>query len=430
MKYIETEFSGSLNGKVHIPGAKNSSLALLVASCLADDIVTLRGIPRIEDVNIIAAIGQDIGMELKQAYGQVIIDPRRIHNAMIDPGKASSYRASYYFAGALLSKFGRVTIGFPGGDDFVSRPIDQHIKVFKALGAKVYTFNDYYVVEAAELKGAEIYFDTITSGATINAMLAAVLAKGRTQLHNAALDPEVVDTAAFLNRLGARIYGAGTEHIRIEGVSFLTGGSHAAIPDRLIAGAFLMAAGLRGGQVTVMDVIPEHLGACLAKMEEIGMDVEFGESHITAFGTGSLKATRIRTGMYPGFATDLQQPMTALLLQAKGKSIVTDRVFPKRFAHLPQLRRLGAEIELRKESAFIRGGLPLQGGWVHATDVRAGTCLLLAGLASEGRTCITGVEHIERGYEDVISSFQSIGAKLSMRELNAQELPGRIHMNN
>lgn len=418
MRYIQAEYSGSLNGTVHIPGAKNSSLALLAAACLADDVVTLEGIPRIDDVRIIAGISRDIGMELTQEGSRVIIDPRWIHSAVIDPVKASSYRASYYFAGALLSKFGKVIIGFPGGDDFISRPIDQHIKVFQALGAKVQICRNDYVVEAAELRGADIYFDTITCGATINAMLAAVRAKGRTQLHNAAVDPEVVDMATFLNRLGARIYGAGTERIRIEGVPYLNGGKHTVIPDRLIAGAFLMAAGLNGGRVTVADVIPEHLGACTAKLREVGMQVECGENHVTAYGTGSLKATRIRAGMYPGFATDLQQPMTALLLQAKGKSIVTDRVFPKRFAHVPQLRRLGAEIELRKESAFIRGGIPLQGGWVHATDVRAGTCLLLAGLTAAGKTCITGVEHIERGYEDIVNSFRSIGARISMRELD------------
>ncbi|RIX50275.1 UDP-N-acetylglucosamine 1-carboxyvinyltransferase [Paenibacillus nanensis] len=426
MKYIQMEYSGPLNGKAHIAGAKNSSLALLAAAALADDIVTLEGIPRIDDVRVIAAIGQDIGMDVNQEEGHIVMDPRWIHSAEIDPRKASSYRASYYFAGALLSKFGKVTIGYPGGDNFVARPIDQHLKVFQALGARVEIFNDYYTVEAAELRGADIYFDTITSGATINAMLAAVRAKGRTILRNAAVDPEVVDTAAFLNRLGARIYGAGTDSIRIEGVPYLNGGKHTVIPDRLIAGSFLMAAGVNGGEVTVTDVIPEHLGACLAKLEEIGMEVERGENYITAYGTGSIKATRVRTGMYPGFATDLQQPMTALLLQAKGKSIITDRVFPKRFAHVPQLRRLGAEIELRKESAFIRGGMPLRGGWAHATDVRAGTCLLLAGLAAEGSTYITGVEHIERGYEDVIGSFQAIGAKLSMRELDARELPGRM----
>ncbi|GLX70556.1 UDP-N-acetylglucosamine 1-carboxyvinyltransferase [Paenibacillus glycanilyticus] len=416
MKYIQADYSGPLHGKVHIPGAKNSTLALLAAACLADDIVTLEGIPQIDDIRLIEGISQDIGMQLKQEGGQVVLDPRWIHSAAIDPGKSSSYRASYYFAGALLAKFGRVTIGFPGGDDFVSRPIDQHIKVFQALGAKVQIFQDYFVVEGTELKGADIYFDTITSGATINAILAASRAKGRTVLHNAAVDPEVVDTAAFLNRLGARIYGAGTDRIRIEGVSYLNGGSHTVIPDRLIAGAFLMAAGLNGGQVTVEDVIPEHLGSCLAKLEEIGLQIECGENHITAYGTGSLRATRIRTGMYPGFATDLQQPMTALLLQAKGKSIITERVYPMRFAHVPQLRRLGAEIEIRKESAFIRGGLPLSGGWVHATDVRAGTCLLMAGLAAEGSTYITGIEHIERGYEDVIGTFRSIGAKVSIHD--------------
>ncbi|MBH5316485.1 UDP-N-acetylglucosamine 1-carboxyvinyltransferase [Paenibacillus sp. GSMTC-2017] len=427
MKYIQAHYSGPLNGQIHIPGAKNSSLSLLVAACLADDIVTLGGIPRIEDVNIIAEIGRDIGMHIKHLGGQVVIDPRNIYSAMLDRGKTSSYRASYYFAGALLSKFGKVSIGLPGGDDFVSRPIDQHIKVFQTLGAKVQMFNDYYEVEASELNGAEIYFDTITSGATINAMLAAVRAKGRTQLYNAAVDPEVVDTAVFLNRLGAKIYGAGTERIRIEGVPYLNGGTHVAIPDRLIAGAFLMAAGLRGGKVTVKDVIPEHLGSCLAKLEEVGVHLECGENHITAYGTGSLKATRIRTGMYPGFATDLQQPMTALLLQAKGKSIVTDRVYPMRFAHVAQLRRLGAAIEMRQDSAIIRGGVPLKGGWVQATDVRAGTCLILAGLTAEGSTCITGVEHIERGYEDVIGSFQSIGAKLSLHELDVRELQSRIH---
>lgn len=428
MKYIETEYSGPLHGTVHIPGAKNSSLALLAAACLADDIVTLEGIPQIDDVRVIAEIGRDIGMEFIQKDGQVIIDPRWIHCATIDPIKSSSYRASYYFAGALLSKFGRVTIGYPGGDDFVSRPIDQHIKVFKALGAQVHNYEDYYVIEAAALNGTEIYFDTITCGATINAMLAAVRAKGRTILHNSAVDPEVVDTANFLNSLGARVYGAGTNRIHIEGVPYLEGGTHTVIPDRLIAGAFLMAAGLRGGEVTLNDVIPEHLSACIAKLKEIGMHIESGDNHVTAYGTGTLKATQLRTGMYPGFATDLQQPITALLLLARGKSVITDRIYPRRFAHVPQLKRLGAKIELRQESALIRGGHPLQGDWVHATDVRAGTCLLLAGLAAEGKTRITGVEHIERGYENVISSFRSIGAKLSIRELNREELSGRVHM--
>lgn len=420
MKYIQVEHSLPLKGEVRVPGSKNSSLALLAAACLADDVVTLTGVPYIDDVLVIAKIGQDIGMSVsREPDGRIVIDPRSIHGAMIDPGMAASYRASYYFAGALLAKFGSVTIGFPGGDNFVSRPIDQHMKVFRALGAEVQLYDEHFVVQAASLQGADIFFDMITSGATINAMLLAARATGRTVLRNAAVDPEVVDTANFLNRLGARIYGAGTDRIRIEGVPYLNGGDYMVIPDRLIAGTFLMAAGLGAGQVTVADMIPEHLGACLSKLEEIGVHIERGDNSVTAYGTGALRATRVRTGMYPGFATDLQQPMTALLLHARGKSIVTDRIYPKRFAHVPQLQRLGAEIEIRQESAFIRGGLPLQGGWVHATDVRAGICLLLAGLSIEGSTYITGVEHIERGYEDVIGSFQSLGAKLVMREMDA-----------
>ncbi len=217
MRYIQVEPAGPLQGSVQIPGSKNSSLALLAAACLADDVVTLEGIPLIDDVKVIAQISRDIGMSLvRKPTGEVVIDPRFIHSATIDPGKAASYRASYYFAGALLAKFGRVTVGFPGGDDFSSRPIDQHVKAFQALGATVIFHEDHYVVESRQLKGADIYFDTVTSGATINGMLAAVRAQGRTNLYNAAVDPEVVDTAAFLNALGAKIYGAGTDRIRIE----------------------------------------------------------------------------------------------------------------------------------------------------------------------------------------------------------------------
>jgi UDP-N-acetylglucosamine 1-carboxyvinyltransferase len=411
------ETSGALNGSVHIPGSKNSSLALLAAACMADDVVTLEGIPAIDDMRQIVGIARDIGLDLhRRDNGDVRLDPRFIHSATIEPGKASAYRASYYFAGALLAKFGRVTIGFPGGDDFKSRPIDQHIKAFQALGATVAFHEDHYVVEASELRGTDIYFDTISHGATVNSMLAAVRAKGRTHLYHAAVDPEVVDAAALLNQLGARIYGAGTDCIRIEGVPYLNGGIHAVIPDRLVAGSFLMAAGMTGGQVTVKDVIPEHMGSCIAKLKEAGLEIEIGENSVTAFGSGIVKATRIRTSMYPGFATDLQQPMTALLLMAKGKSIVTEKVFPHRFNHVPQLRRMGAEIELRKESAFIKGGRPLVGEWVHATDVRAGTCLVLAGLVAEGQTRITGVEHVERGYTDIIGSLRSLGANISLVE--------------
>ncbi|WP_284644121.1 UDP-N-acetylglucosamine 1-carboxyvinyltransferase [Paenibacillus silviterrae] len=417
MRYIQVEPSGPLQGTIRIPGSKNSSLALLAASCLADTVVTLEGIPYIYDVKVIRQIGKDIGLKMTRTdTGDIVIDPRYIYSTTIDPGKASSYRASYYFAGALLAKFGKVTIGFPGGDNFNSRPIDQHMKAFRALGADFRMYEDYYVVEAKELRGADIYFDTITSGATINSLLAAARAKGRTMLYNAATDPEVVDTANFLNQLGAQIYGAGTDRIRIEGVPYLGGTSYAVIPDRLVAGAFLMAAGLTGGTITLKDVIREHLESCTAKLREVGLEIESDESSMTAHGTGKLKATRIRTAMYPGFATDLQQPMTSLLTMAPGKSIITETVYPHRFNHVQQLNRMGADIELRKESAYIRGGRPLQGAWVHATDVRAGTSLILAGLAAEGVTRITGVEHIERGYEDVMEGFRLLGANLALCE--------------
>ncbi|MFD0675354.1 MULTISPECIES: UDP-N-acetylglucosamine 1-carboxyvinyltransferase [unclassified Paenibacillus] len=421
MDYIQVQSSGPLHGAVSIQGSKNSSLALLAASCLADATVTLEGIPDIYDFRVIRQIGKDIGLQIERLpTGEMLLDPRYIHSAVIDPGKASAYRASYYFVGALLAKFGKVTVGFPGGDDFVSRPIDQHIKALRLLGAEVTFFNDYYIVEAKQLRGADIYFDMITSGATINAMLAAVRAEGRTRLYNAAMDPEVVDTANFLNQLGAKIVGAGTDHIRIDGVPFLGGGTYTVIPDRLIAGAFLMAAGIKGGSITVNNVIPEHMGSCMAKLREIGMELEMTDQSLTAHSTGKLRATRVRTGMYPGFATDLQQPFTALLLQAQGKSIVTERVYPKRFNHIHQLKRLGADVEVRKESAFIRGGTPLKGNWVHATDVRAGTCLLLAGLVAEGVTRITGIEHIERGYENAIHLFRSLGANVSLRSQNEE----------
>ncbi|MEI7026514.1 UDP-N-acetylglucosamine 1-carboxyvinyltransferase [Paenibacillus sp. y28] len=417
-KNIIVEPSGPLTGSVLVPGSKNSSLALLAAACLADTPVTLQGIPDIYDVKIISGIGRDIGFTLMRdaVSGDVHLDPRWIHSATIDPGKASAYRASYYYAGALLAKFGRVTIGYPGGDDFNSRPIDQHIKAFHALGAKLTMHNDYYTVEAEELRGADIYFDMLTSGATINAMLAAVRARGTTRLYNAAGDPEVVDTAQFLNRLGARISGAGSPVIRIEGVPYLEGGIYGVIPDRLIAGAFLMAAGINGGQVEVTGVIPEHLGSCIAKLRETGIEIECGEERITAYSIGSIKPVRLRTGMYPEFATDLQQPMTALLTRAHGQSAVTDRVYPMRFNHVPQLIRLGASIQMRGDTAYIDGGRPLIGGRVHATDVRAGTSLVLAGLAAEGITTITDTLHMERGYADIIGAFQSIGARIRWSE--------------
>ena len=418
LKAIRVDYSPNINGNVHIPGSKNSSLALLAAACLSDEKVTLQGIPNIADFRVIKQMGNDIGLTMERdLLGEVHIDPSTIYSTEFDPKKSSSFRTAYYFVGALLAKFGKVTVGYPGGDDFVSRPIDQHVKVFEMMGAR-FTYNkDYYVVEAKELKGASIYFDTITSGGTINAILAAVRAKGDTVLLNAARDPEVIDTAMLLNEMGAHISGAGTDTIRISGVSSLRGCTHRVIPDRLIAGSFLIAAGVAGGSVTVKDVIAEHLGSVLSKLREIGLEIEINDDSVTAYSTGTLRATRIRTKMYPGFATDIQQPMTTLLTQASGKSIIAEKIYPNRFNHVGQLRKMGADIRVRSGVAFINGNTNLRGSVVSTSDIRAGISLILAGMVAEGTTYITGVEHIERGYEDAVEAFQSLGVNIKKENI-------------
>ncbi|WP_036709941.1 UDP-N-acetylglucosamine 1-carboxyvinyltransferase [Paenibacillus pinihumi] len=423
MKAIKVEQTASLQGSVKIPGSKNSSLALLAAACLSDEPVTLLGIPDIADLRVIYELGAELGLQVDRTpAGAVTLDPNKISHTTLDPAKSSSFRSAYYFVGSLLAKFGKVSVGYPGGDDFVSRPIDQHIKALKMMGASFTFHENRYTVEARELRGATIYFDVVTSGATINIMLAAARAKGTTTLLNAARDPEVTDTANFLNQMGAKIVGAGTDTIRIEGVDSLKGCTYTVIPDRLIAGAFLMAAGITGGSVTVEDIIPEHLTSCLAKLREIGLDIQEEATSITAHSTGILRAVRVRTAMYPGFATDLQQPLTALLTQAGGRSIIGERVYPARFNHAYQLMRMGAEIKVRSGVALIQGGRPLHGALVHASDVRAGICLILAGLCAEGTTTIAGVQHIERGYEDVVGSFRALGARIGIYE--SASLPG------
>jgi UDP-N-acetylglucosamine 1-carboxyvinyltransferase len=417
MRYIEIAGETVLRGKVKTPGSKNSSLALLSAACLAEEPVEISGVPMVRDVRIVADIMQEIGFRFDHAPdGTVTVARTGPVSGELDIKKSSSYRASYYFIGSLLARTGRVTLGYPGGDDFVSRPIDQHLKAFEAMGARVELFETHYTVTAERLVGADIFFDVVTSGATMNAMMAAVLAKGTTVLRNAAVDPEVVDTANFLNMLGAKIRGAGTSEIRIEGVDTLGGGRHAVIPDRLIAGSFLAAAAATRGHVIVEGVIPEHLRSPLGKLREAGLEPVVRDQSIELDGDAPLRALRIRTAMYPGFATDLQQPFTAMLLRASGRSLVTDKVYPKRFSHVEQLRRMGASVELKGASAFIQGGERLRGEWVHASDIRAGFCLLIAGFMARGVTRLTGVEHLERGCDNVIGAFRSLGADLRLSE--------------
>jgi UDP-N-acetylglucosamine 1-carboxyvinyltransferase len=333
---------------------------------------------------------------------------------VIQPEKAAAYRASYYFIGALLAKFKKVSIGYPGGDNFGSRPIDQHIKGLKALGAEINFYEDYYEVEADKLMGAEIYFDVISCGATINVLLAAVLAKGKTILRNAAKDPEVVDVAIFINEMGGNIKGAGTDTIIIEGVNKLVGCVHSVIPDRLIAGSFLMSAGITGGNITIEGIIPEHLSSCTSKLEEVGLCIEVGDNSLKAYRNGIISGIKVKTAMYPGFATDLQQPLTVMLIGADSHSTITDDIYPGRNKHCLQLNRMGADIIIRNDNFVIPGNRTLKGTWVHASDVRAGICLVMAGLIAEGTTCITGIEHIERGYERFVEQYISLGANIKI----------------
>lgn len=424
MRWLEVNNSDPLKGSIRIPGSKNSSLALLAASCLSGGTVTLSNIPEISDIKVVSNILQSLGASVEKLKGTYKIDASGINTAEISTKLSSAFRAAYYFIGALLAKHGRVSIGYPGGDNFVSRPIDQHIKGLTALGAHITYHQDYYTVEASSLKGADIFFDVITGGATINVMLAAVLANGRTTLYNAAKDPEVVDTAILLNKIGARIFGAGTETIRIQGVKSLSGCEHSAISDRLIAGAYLMAAGVTGGELTIEDVAPEHLAACTAKLTEMGLRFDISDSSITVHSGKRIKAARVRTGKYPMFESDFQQPATVLLLKAAGRSVISDRVYPQRFNHCDQLNRMGADISVKNGIARINSHRRLVGNWVHAGDIRAGTSLVLAGLMAEGTTRITGVEHIERGYEDIVRDFRSLGADIRLCSSETTENAG------
>lgn len=420
MRYLEVKHSPPLSGRVRIPGSKNSSLALLPACCLADEPIILKNIPHILDIRRVFEISKDIGLGIAVKEDNLILDPTRLKNSLIDPQKASAYRASYYFIGALLHKFKKVSIGYPGGDNFGYRPIDQHISGLKALGARFSFYNNHYVVEVDELRGAEIRFEKLTFGGTINVILAASRANGTTIIHNAALDPEVEDLANLLNKMGANIKGAGTNTIIIEGVNSLKSCIHSVIPDRLIAGAFLMAAGATDGKITLENVIPEHLSSCINTLRLAGLSVDIGENEITGCVDGKLRGINVEAGMYPEFATDFQQPLTSMLIQAHGTSTIVDKVYPGRFNHCRELNKLGARISIEENKAIIPGKKFLVGDWVKATDVRAGICLILAGLTAEGTTYITGIEHIERGYENIVRDFTLIGADMMLYDSDAK----------
>jgi UDP-N-acetylglucosamine 1-carboxyvinyltransferase len=399
-----------LRGTVTISGAKNSAVALLPASILADGEVRLDNLPRLSDVAVYTEILEELGARVTRIGDSMIIDPSGMRSMPMPNGKVKLLRASYYLMGALLGRFGEAVIGMPGGCNFEPRPIDQHIKGFEALGATVTNEHGAIRLSAKKLRGAKIYLDVVSVGATINIMLAASRAEGLTIIENAAKEPEIIDVATLLNAMGARIKGAGTETIRIEGVDRLHGCRHSIIPDRIQAATYMIAAAATRGDVVVDNVIPKHLEAVTAKLQEMGVHVYEMDESIRVVGQPVYSAVDVKALVYPGFATDMQSPMTSLLTQAEGVSVLTDYVFSNRFKHVPELLRMGAKIRVEGRSAIIEGG-KLNSARVRASDLRAGAALVVAALTVEdGVTEIAGVEYIDRGYDNLVDNLRRLGA--------------------
>lgn len=406
-----------LTGKVSISGAKNSTVALIPAAILANSPVTLEGVPDIADVYSLIEILNEMNVHTEFNGSTLHIDPTEMVSIPMPSGKINSLRASYYFMGALLAKFGQGVVGLPGGCDLGPRPIDQHLKGFRALGAQVENKMGAMHIDTNEegLVGTSIYFDVVSIGATLNVMFAAVRAKGVTIIENAAREPEIIDVATLLNKMGAQIRGAGTDTLRITGVEELTGVSHTVIPDRIEAGTYLSIAAAMGEDVVVENVIVEHIDSLIAKFKEMGVPMEIGEDSIRITShNGKLKPVSIKTQPYPGFATDLQQPMTPLLLLADGESTIVDTIYPKRVNHIPELQRMGADSKVESDMILLNGGQKLTGAQVEASDLRAGAALVSAALIAEGETEITGIDNILRGYANIVEKLTDIGADIKM----------------
>lgn len=419
MKNIVIEGGKTLRGEVMISGAKNSTVALIPAAILANEPVILDGVPEIQDVYALIDILKDYHVDVTFEDNTLTIDPTNMVSIPMPTGKIKSMRASYYFMGATLAKFGEGVVGLPGGCFLGPRPIDQHIKGFEALGANVTNEMGAIYLSAKEkgLEGARIYMDVVSIGATINVLLAAVRANGKTIIENAAREPEIIDVVTLLNKMGANIKGAGTSVIRIEGVDQLHGCRHTIIPDRIEAGTYLSIAAAVGDGVLVKNVIFEHIEGLIAKMDEMGVNMEIGEEDILVKASPNLKAVNIKTLPYPGFATDLQQPLTPLLIKAVGQARIVDTIYPKRVNHIPELKRMGADARVENDVITLVGPSKLKGCEVSASDLRAGACLVIAGLMAEGTTTISNVDHILRGYSNIVEKLQALGADIKMVEV-------------
>ena len=400
-----------LVGEVDIAGAKNAALGILAAATMTDETVIVENMPDVRDTNVLIQAMESIGVVVERIDRHTVkINASMINHFTIDEGYIKRIRASYYMLGALLGKYHHAIVALPGGCDIGSRPIDQHIKGFKALGSTVGIAGGLISAEAKKLKGNHIYLDVVTVGATINLMLASVLAEGKTILENAAKEPHVVDVANFLNSMGANIKGAGTDVIRIRGVEKLHGTTYSIIPDQIEAGTFMFAAAVTKGDVMIRNVIPKHLESISAKLIEMGCEVEEFDDSLRVVATRRLDHTNVKTLPYPGFPTDMQPQIAVALSLSKGTSVVTESIFENRFKYVDELMRMGANVKVEGNTAIVEGVENLTGASINAPDLRAGAALVLAGLAANGITTIDDIVYIERGYEDFPQKLKNLGA--------------------
>ena len=418
-KVIKIEGGHDLNGTVRISGSKNATVALIPACVLGNEPVTIYGVPNISDVQSLIVLLNELGVYVEIRDEETLsIDPTHMENIPMVSKAVSKLRASYYFMGALLGKFGHAEIKMPGGCYLGPRPIDLHLKGFEALGANIQYENGCYILDAKELKGTNIFLDISSVGATINIMMAAVYAKGRTVIENAAREPEIIDIATLLNKMGARIHGMGTSTLVIDGVEYLKGCIHEIIPDRIEAATYVIMAAAMANDMRIENIIPQHLEAIVMKLQEVGINMEVGSDFIHVFKTDKpLKRTEILTKPYPGFATDVQQPFTVLLTQCEGQSVVTETIYTERFKHCAELNKMGADIDVHTPSAFINGKTKLHGSKVTATDLRCGAGLVIAALMADGVTEIHDIYHIDRGYDNLDGKLAHLGAKMWREEV-------------
>ena len=411
-----------LVGEVEIGGAKNAALPILAASVMTDETVYIENMPDVRDTNVLLCAMENIGVIVKRTdRHKVTLNASNISELVVEDENIKKIRASYYLIGALLGKYKHAEVALPGGCDIGCRAIDQHIKGFRALGAEVKIEHGLIKTHAEHLRGSHIYMDVVSVGATINIMMAAVMAEGTTIIENSAKEPHVVDLANFLNSMGANIKGAGTDSIRIKGVERLSGGTYCIIPDQIEAGTYMAAVAATGGQLLIRNIIPKHMDCISAKLMEMGVTVEEQDDTMLIRRSGPLQRANVKTLPYPGFPTDMQPQITVALCLAQGTSLVTEGVWNNRFKYVEELRRMGAQIQVDGRVAVVEGVTQLTGAPVQACDLRAGAALVIAGLAAQGETELTQVQYIERGYEDLVGKLRQLGADIRVEEIPEPE---------